>query len=88
MISKGFAKISIIVYYRLYRLLYIVCGVLETTYGRIYDVKMTRTTLGLLLTHLLKRGWENESIKSKIFWKSSLKFTLDQDDSHCEILLG
>ena len=43
---------------------------------------MTRVTLSLLFTHLLKRTWKNDGVQSKIFWKSSVKFTFGQDDCH------
>ena len=41
---------------------------------------MTRTTLTLLFTHLLNRGWKNERVKLKMFGEFSLNFTFGKDD--------
>ena len=48
--------------------------------GGKHEVRMARTNLGLLFTHLVKKAWKNLSVKSKIVRKSSLKLTFILDD--------
>ena len=50
--------------------------IVHTEYGRIYEVKMTFKTL--LFAHLLKIAYKGVRVNSKIFRKSSLKFTFGQ----------
>lgn len=64
--------------FKLFRWTAVIMYIIED--GGKHEVRMARTNLGLLFTHLVKKAWKNLSVKSKIVRKSSLKLTFSLDD--------